>query len=112
MNKYLYLPGILIATCLFTSTAFAELPGWYPKSYFIVGYVDRLTRTSIAINDYPLLLSPTAKFATVNNSNANIADLKVRQMVGVHTLLINKRRMVDRIWLIPKDEYSQFFPVN
>jgi len=112
MNKYLCLPGILIAACLFASTASAELPGWYPKNYFIVGFVDRLSRTAIAIDDYPLLLSPTAKFATVSNANANIADLRVRQMVGVHTLLINKRRMVDRIWLIPKDEYSQFRPVN
>jgi len=112
MNKYLYLSGMLIATCLFASSASAELPGWYPKSYFIVGYVDRLTRTTIAVDDYPMLLSPTAKFATVNNSNAKMADLKVRQMVGVHTILINKRRMVDRIWLIPKEEYSQFRPVN
>jgi hypothetical protein len=112
MKNYLCLPGILIATCLFASSASAELPGWYPKSYFIVGFVDRLSRTSIAIDDYPLLLSPTAKFATVGNANANIAGLKVRQMVGVHTLLINKRRMVDRIWLIPEDEYSQFRPVE
>ena len=112
MKKYLCLPGILIATCLFAASASAELPGWYPKSYFIVGFVDRLDRTSIAIDDYPLLLSPTAKFATVSNTNANIADLRVRQMVGVNTLLINKRRMVDRIWLIPKDEYSQFRPVE
>jgi len=112
MKKYLYLSGMLIATCLFASSASAELPGWYPKSYFIVGFVDRLSRTAIAIDDYPLLLSPTAKFATVNNSNANISDLKVRQMVGVHTLLINKRRMVDRIWLIPEEEYSQFRPVQ
>ena len=112
MKKYLCLPVILIATCLFASSASAELPGWYPKNYFIVGFVDTLTRTTIAIDDYPLLLSPTAKFATVNNSKANIADLKVRQMVGVHTILINKRRLVDRIWLIPKDEYSQFRPVN
>ena len=112
MKNYCYLPGILIATCLFASSALAELPGWYPKSYFIVGFIDRLDRTSIAIDDYPLLLSPTAKFATVSNSNANMADLRVRQMVGVNTLLINKRRMVDRIWLIPEDEYSQFRPVE
>ncbi len=108
MKKYLCLPGILIATCLFASTASAELPGWYPKSYFTVGFIDQLSRTSISIDDYPLLLSPTVKFATESNSNANIADLRVRQMVGVHTLLINKRRMVDRIWLIPESEYSQF----
>ncbi len=108
MNKYLCLPGILIATCLFASTASAELPGWYPKSYFTVGFIDELSRTSISIDDYPLILSPTAKFATESNSNANIADLRVRQMVGVHTILINKRRLVDRIWLIPEDEYSQF----
>ncbi len=112
MKKYLYLSGILIATCLFASTASAELPGWYPKSYFAVGFIDALSRTSISIDDYPLLLSPTAKFATVNNSNANIADLKVRQMVGVQTIVINKRRLVDRIWLIPEDEYSQFGPVQ
>lgn len=112
MKKYLYLSVMLIATSLFASSASAELPGWYPKSYFIVGYVDRLTRTTIAVNDYPMLLSPTAKFATVDNSNAKMTDLKVRQMVGVHTILINKRRMVDRIWLIPKEEYSQFRPVN
>ncbi len=112
MNKYLCLSGMLIATCLFASTALAELPGWYPKSYFIVGFVESLSRTAISVDDYPLLLSPTAKFATVNNSNANIADLKVRQMVGVHTIVINKRRLVDRIWLIPEDEYSQFGPVQ
>ena len=108
MKKYLYLPGILIATCLFASTASAELPGWYPKSYFTVGFIDGLSRTSISIDDYYALLSPTAKFATESNSNANIADLKVGQMVGVQTIVINKRRLVDRIWLIPEDEYSQF----
>ncbi len=112
MKKYLGLPGILIATCLFASTASAELPGWYPKSYFIVGFVESLSRTSISIDDYPLILSPTAKFATVSSANANIADLRVRQMVGVHTLLINKRRLVDRIWLIPEDEYWQFRPIE
>ena len=112
MKKYLYLPGILIATCLFASTASAELPDWYPEHYFTVGFIDGLSRTSISIDDYPLLLSPTAKFATESNSNANIADLKVGQMVGVHTILINKRRLVDRIWLIPEDEYSQFGLVN
>jgi hypothetical protein len=112
MKKYLYLSGILIATCLFASTALAELPGWYPKSYFTVGFIDQLSRTSISIDDYPLLLSPTVKFATESNSNANIANLKVRQMVGVHTIVINKRRLVDRIWLIPEDEYSQFGPVK
>ncbi len=108
MKKSLYLSGILIATCLFASTALAELPGWYPKSYFAVGFIDQLSRTSISIDDYPLILSPTTKFATVNNSNANIADLRVGQMVGVHTIVINKRRLADRIWLIPEDEYSQF----
>ena len=112
MKKYLYLPGILIATCLFASSVSAELPGWYPKSYFTVGFIDGLSRTSISIDDFQLILSPTAKFATVNNANADIADLKVRQMVGVHTILINKRRLVDRIWLIPKAEYSQFGLVN
>jgi len=112
MKKYLYLPGILIATCLFASTASAELPSWYPEHYFTVGFIDGLSRTSISIDDFQLILSPTAKFATVNNSNANIADLKVRQMVGVQTILINKRRLVDRIWLIPEDEYSQFGLVN
>ena len=112
MKKYLYLPGILIVTCLFASTALAELPGWYPKSYFTVGFIDGLSRTSISIDDYYALLSPTAKFATVNNSNANIADLKVGQMVGVQTIVINKRRLVDRIWLIPEDEYSQFGLAN
>ena len=108
MKKYLYLPGILIATCLFASTASAELPGWYPERYFTVGFIDKLSRTSISIDDYSVLLSPTAKFATESNSNANIAGLKVGQMVGVQTILINKRRLVDRIWLIPEDEYSQF----
>ena len=108
MKKYLCLPGILVATCLFASTALAELPGWYPKSYFAVGFIDALSRTSISIDDYPLILSPTAKFATESNSNANIANLKVGQMVGVHTIVINKRRLADRIWLIPEDEYSQF----
>ena len=108
MKKYFYLPGILIATCLFASSVSAELPGWYPKSYFTVGFIDGLSRTTISVDDHSLILSPTAKFATVNNANADIADLKVRQMVGVHTILINKRRLVDRIWLIPEDEYSQF----
>jgi len=112
MNKYLYLPGILIATCLFASSASAELPSWYPKSYFLVGFVESLSRTSISVDDYPLKLSPTAKFATVNNPDADITDLKVRQMVGIHTILINKRRLVDRIWLIPEDEYSQFRPLQ
>jgi hypothetical protein len=106
------LTHLLIATCLFASTASAELPGWYPKSYFIVGFVESLSRTSISVDDYPLILSPTAKFATESNSNANIANLKVGQMVGVHTIVINKRRLVDRIWLIPEDEYSQFRPIE
>lgn len=112
MKKYFYLPGILMAICLYSASAMAELPGWYPKSYFIVGFVDSLNRLTITIDDLPIRLSPTAKFATVSNPNASMAGLKVRQMVGVSTIVINKRRLVDQIWLIPENEYWQFLPVQ
>ncbi|MFV2032555.1 MAG: hypothetical protein ACC663_08665 [Gammaproteobacteria bacterium] len=110
MKKYFYLPGILIATFLFASSASAELPGWYPKSFFLAGFVDSLQGSSITIDNLPLLLSPTAKFATESNADANIKNLKIGQMVGVETIVINKRRLVDRIWLIPENEYSKFNP--
>lgn len=110
MKKYFSLPGILIATCLFASSAAAELPGWYPKSFFLAGLVDALSGSSITIDNLPLLLSPTAKFATANNPDANIKNLKIGQIVGVNTILINKRRLVDQIWLIPESEHLRFNP--
>ncbi len=110
MKKYFSLPSILIATCLFASSAAAELPGWYPESFFLTGLVDSLSGSSITIDNLPLILSPTAKFATVSNADANIKSLKIGQLVGVNTIVINKRRLVDRIWLIPENEYLRFNP--
>ena len=55
MKKYFSLPGILIATCLFASSAAADLPGWYPKDFFLAGMVDALSGSSITIDNLPLL---------------------------------------------------------
>jgi len=105
MSKTQSVFGVLIAISLFSNSLLAELPGWYPKNYELVGIVGPVSNRIIYVGDNRILLSPTVRFATPKNSNASISLLKKGQTVGVKSILINNRRLVDRIWLIPEGEY-------
>jgi len=108
MNKTHSLTATLIAALLFSSSVLAELPGWYPKNFDLVGFVDQLSTNSIFIDDRRFVISPTAQFSTPDNKTANLNQLSVKDMIGVQIITINNRRLVDRIWLIPRDDYAKF----
>ena len=106
MNKTNILTGTLLAALMFSSSVLAELPSWYPSQFNATGVVFVLSGRSINIDDRPYILSPTVKFATPDSKEADLSQLKLRDFVGFNIITINNRRLVDRIWLIPKDDPS------
>ena len=106
MNKTNLLTGTLLAALMFSSSVLAELPSWYPRQFDAVGFVDMLSGSSIFIDDRSYILSPTVKFATPDSKEADLNQLKIRDLIGFNIITINSRRLVDRIWLIPKDDPS------
>jgi len=112
MNKTKFLYSLLLATWLFSSSVLAVQPGWYPQRYDWVGVVDEVNRNTIYIDDREFKISPTLKYATEHDRNASIRQLKKGLLVGINVLTINKRNLVDRIWLIPRSERKKFRPLD
>jgi hypothetical protein len=112
MNKNQSLFAILLVASLFSSSLLAELPSWYPQDYDLVGIVDEVNAKTIYIDDNKIAISPTIKYATENNSNASIRQLKKGLLVGVNILTINNRNLVDRIWLIPESQRKKYRPLQ
>lgn len=112
MNKTQSLFGLLLATFLFSSSALAELPNWYPQNYDWVGVIDEVNKNTIFIDDSKFQISPTLKYLTEKTNNAAIRDLKKGLLVGINVLTINNRNLVDRIWLIPESQRKKYRPLE
>ena len=110
MNKTKLLPGILFFVCLVSTSLWAQSTTWSFGTFGNFGVVDKTGRNLIFIDDMRFRLSPTAKFSTVDNSNAGIRLLEKKQMVGFTTIIINGRLLIDHIWLIPEDERGLYRP--
>ena len=112
MNKSKLVTGIFFAACLFSSALLAQSSGWsWSRGTFSnVGVVGQIRHNSIILDDAKYRLSPTVKFTTVKNIKANIDLLKVSHMVGFNIISVNKRLMVDHIWLIPENERLLYRP--
>lgn len=110
MNKAKLLPGILFSACLFSASLLAQSTTWSFGTFGNFGVVDEMNRSSIFIDDMKFRISPTAKFSTVDNSDASIGLLKKKQMVGFTTIIINSRLLIDHFWLIPDDERGLYRP--
>jgi hypothetical protein len=102
MNKIIN--TALVAVCLLSSSAFAELPSWYPVVFDSYGIIDSIKANTISIDGSRFILSPTAKVATTSNKASHIREIKSGQTVGANIITINSRKLVDHIWLIPKGE--------
>jgi hypothetical protein len=100
----------LSSSPVLAQTLLAKPTTWSIQTFRHVGIVDQVSRRSIFIDDNKYLLSPTAKFTTVDNSDAGISLLEKRQMVGFSTIIINNRQLVDHLWLIPEDERGFYRP--
>ncbi|MDH5355054.1 MAG: hypothetical protein OEY09_11475 [Gammaproteobacteria bacterium] len=108
MNKLKLTISIFLTAWLFSSSLLAQSPSWGTNNFVNVGYIGNITYDSIMINDNRYHLSAATKFSTVENSDAGINHAKKGQMVGYKLMVINKRFIVDHLWLIPENEHSLY----
>jgi hypothetical protein len=104
MKKTQYIFAMFFAAWIFSSSLLAATTSWSPGTFVNIGVVGKLSKSTIFIDDVRYVLSPTAKFSTVDKSDASIEGLKLRQMVGFSIYTNNNRRIVDHLWLIPENE--------
>jgi len=110
MTKIKLVTGLFFAAWLFATPILAQSMSWSMGTFRNVGVVDQVSRKTIFIDDGEYLLSPTAKFYMVGKSKTSITLLKKNQMVGFSTIMINNRRLVDQLWLIPENERGLYRP--
>lgn len=110
MNKIKLLIAIFFASWLFSASLLAQSTSWSFGTFGNFGVIDKISNNSIFIDDMKFRISPTAKFSTINNSDASISLLKKKQMVGFTTIIINSRLLIDHFWLIPDNERGLYRP--
>lgn len=108
MKQFKFILGILLSTCLFSSSLMAQ--SWSGGTFKNIGVVGQINSRTMVIDDGVFRISPTLKFSTVGQTNAKLDLLKVNQMIGFNFIIIDKKIMVDHIWLIPDSERSFYGP--
>ena len=110
MNKIKLVIALFFASWLFSASLLAQSTSWGFATFGNYGVIDKIAPNSIFIDDLEFRISPTAKYSTIDNNDASLALLKKGQMVGFTTIVINSRRLIDHIWLIPDDERGLYRP--
>lgn len=108
MRKFNLKISTFLAVWLFSSSLLAQAPSWGLGTFGNIGYIGKITSESIILDDTSFRLSATARFSTVGNTNAGLSKAKKGQLVGYNFLVVNNRFIVDRMWLIPENEYSLY----
>ena len=98
------LKKIISLVCL---SAALSLPSMAVKAEFLefysmIGKVTAISQQKIVVGDGTLRLSPTLKFKNKNNPLKRISKVDVGDFVGINTIMINKRILVDTITLLPE----------
>ena len=110
MNKIKLVIAIFFASWLFSASLLAQSTSWSFGIFGNLGVIDKISNNSVFIDDLKFRISPTAKYSTIVNNNASLTLLKKGQMVGFTTIVINSRRLIDHIWLIPENERGLYRP--
>lgn len=71
----------------------------YPKSFDGGGYIDRITKTEIIIDDSLFPLAPNAKFNKPSSRSSSQGSFGAGDFVGI---LVNADGQVESVWLIKK----------
>jgi len=110
MKRIAYL--LVIAFTLLTAPAasLAQQSTWPDGTFAMLGVIGGLERESIILSDLTFRLSPTVKVSVANNPNAGVGRLKTGQLVGYKVIVINRRILVDHIWLVPENERRLYNP--
>jgi hypothetical protein len=91
--------GVCLMLAMFTaSTAFAQ------EIYPVMGYIDSITKTKLRVNDMLFRLSPTLKVILKDSSPGKLGDLKKETYIGATTITINRRILIDTIYVLPDRE--------
>lgn len=108
MNKTKLTLIILFCAWVFSPSLLAQTKTWKHGTFLTFSQIGAVERESIILDDITYRLSPTMKFSTAKNSNASTTLLKKNQLVGFKLIMINKRILVDHLWLIPENEWSLY----
>ena len=110
MRKIKLVAGLFFAAWLVSSPLLAQSISWSFGTFGNFGVIDKIATNTIFIDDLGFRISPTAKYSTPSNMDASLALLKKGEMVGFTTIVINSRRLIDHIWLIPSHERGLYRP--
>ncbi len=91
----------LIAAVLF-SISFFSAGAVQAISLVDSGFVNEIDRDFIQLNDQHFRISPTVKVILKNRKPGTIDMIKPNDWVKVKVITINKRDLVDKIWVMPK----------
>lgn len=72
-------------------------PEYYPKKFDGEGYIDRIAKDEIVIDDISYRFSPFVKFATPTRKNALSSRFRADDLVGY---IINSKKEIVSLWLL------------
>lgn len=72
-------------------------PEYYPKKFDGEGYIDRIAKDEIVIDDCSYRFSPFVKFATPTRKNTLSSRFRAGDLVGY---IINSKKEITSLWLL------------
>lgn len=69
--------------------------------YSVLGKVTSINKNKIVVGDNAIRISPTLKIVRLNSDLPPSVEVKVGDFVGISTVFINNRELVDTITLFP-----------
>jgi hypothetical protein len=100
--------SIILFIGLVPTLGVAATADWYPARYDMVGTVDSFVGRDLYINDRKFIVSPVAVFSTPKIEKGKLSQLKKGSLIGVKISKINNRRLIDHIWVIPKEQEKKY----
>jgi hypothetical protein len=74
-------------------------PEYYPKKFDGEGYIDRIAKDEIVIDDCSYRFSSFVKFATPTRKNTLRSRFRAGDLVGY---IINSKKEIESLWLLKK----------
>lgn len=92
----------LIAVVVLFSISFFSAGSAQGSSLIDSGFVNEISRDFIQLNDQFFRISPTVEVILENGKTGTIDRIKPNDLVRVEVISINKRRLVNTIWVLPE----------
>ena len=93
--------ALTILAIIFITSNLAYAQGVNPPVFYeILGKIESISGNIIRVSDLQLIVSPTVKVNLSEKKKGKFEDLNIGDFVGISTITINKRKLVDTINLL------------